>query len=267
MKPGKTLILTIPQPCPENWSAMTLQDAGRYCAQCKKCVVDFTGWTDAALYKFFSKNTDDVCGRFYAYQLEKKILPPPPSQRNWYRMACGLGLSLLLAGAPAQAHFMVKPSLEQLYQRITNEAETTNDSDSLASFRGIVLDEKAETVIGAIVRLSGDKVFTAITDQAGHFSINPIPPGVYDVRIMYNGYKTMTDMLLFQKDSAQEKTYSLELDSAESAITYTGYAVPLVNVPAPRKILKFGDEDCKTDDKSLKKDGKNFIQRLFRKRK
>ncbi|NVO84912.1 hypothetical protein [Hymenobacter terrestris] len=44
---SSSLTISVPQPCSENWAAMTPAAQGRHCAACAKTVVDFSCMTDA----------------------------------------------------------------------------------------------------------------------------------------------------------------------------------------------------------------------------
>lgn len=87
--------LSIPTPCSESWDAMTPDARGRHCAHCHKSVIDFTTWSDAALYNFFSKNKQQVCGRLFDTQLDHPIAIPHQPHSRLYRMTIALGLTLL----------------------------------------------------------------------------------------------------------------------------------------------------------------------------
>src|ERR1700733_7876301 len=66
--------LHIPQPCHEDWNAMTPSGNGRHCAQCSKVVVDFTEMSAADISIYMRMNAGhSVCGRFTADQLSEEI--------------------------------------------------------------------------------------------------------------------------------------------------------------------------------------------------
>lgn len=69
----KAIQLNIPQPCHENWNAMSPKEQGRYCGSCQKTVVDFSVMTDKEIVDYFSKATHNVCGRFSGTQLNKDL--------------------------------------------------------------------------------------------------------------------------------------------------------------------------------------------------
>jgi CarboxypepD_reg-like domain len=69
-----SLMLSIPNPCSENWNNMTPQEKGRFCDTCQKCVVDFTAMTDAAVLDYFNKNNGKICGRFDKRQLDRVLI-------------------------------------------------------------------------------------------------------------------------------------------------------------------------------------------------
>ncbi|MFP9114047.1 hypothetical protein ACLI1A_08885 [Flavobacterium sp. RHBU_3] len=76
----KSVNISIPKPCHENWDAMTPEDKGRFCGLCQKTVVDFTAMDDNGVASFFEQHKGQkVCGRFRTEQLtppEKPLLPP-----------------------------------------------------------------------------------------------------------------------------------------------------------------------------------------------
>lgn len=70
-------IISIPQPCHEDWNAMTHEDKGRHCNLCSKTVVDFTQWHPQEIIFYLQQNAGKkVCGRFAADQLDEPISTP-----------------------------------------------------------------------------------------------------------------------------------------------------------------------------------------------
>ena len=60
----------IPEPCNENWGAMSPNEQGRFCSSCQKTVVDFTKFTTQDIQNYFIKHYGQkVCGRFKNQQL------------------------------------------------------------------------------------------------------------------------------------------------------------------------------------------------------
>jgi CarboxypepD_reg-like domain/Secretion system C-terminal sorting domain len=79
--------LTIPEPCHENWQAMTPTQQGRYCNACAKQVIDFSVMSDAEVLHYFSHiQSEKVCGRAYPDQLERTIAMPsfPKKKLFWH---------------------------------------------------------------------------------------------------------------------------------------------------------------------------------------
>ena len=62
--------ISIPEPCSEDWDAMTPDAQGRFCGVCQKSVVDFTGKTPDEIARILSERLGQkVCGRFRKEQL------------------------------------------------------------------------------------------------------------------------------------------------------------------------------------------------------
>lgn len=60
----KTLHISIPKPCSENWDSMSPNEKGRFCAVCSKTVVDFTEKTPAEIVAILQNQYAKMCGRF-----------------------------------------------------------------------------------------------------------------------------------------------------------------------------------------------------------
>jgi hypothetical protein len=70
--------ITIPKPCHEDWDKMTPNETGRFCGNCAKSVVDFTGMKTHEIQDYFIKNQGQkVCGRFQTKQLDSIIIQIP----------------------------------------------------------------------------------------------------------------------------------------------------------------------------------------------
>lgn len=69
---SKSIKITIPEPCHENWNAMTPTDQGRHCAVCTKEVIDFTAKTDQEI-ALLIQGTNNICGRMRTDQVNRDI--------------------------------------------------------------------------------------------------------------------------------------------------------------------------------------------------
>ncbi len=191
MKRPSPVILAIPEPCAEDWARMTPDGCGRYCAACRKTVVDFTGWTDAAIARYFDGVDGDVCGRFLSTQLDRPLLAPAPplkfSLAQWVAAAGIAAISIVAAGSPARAQ---APLVS--YVAAGEDTLRTTPGGTIG-FSGVVRDEKGEPVIGATVIAYENGVIKggAETGIDGDFKIAPLTPGVYDVQVNFIGYDTL----------------------------------------------------------------------------
>ena len=98
----KKVQLSIPEPCHENWDAMTPTVQGKFCASCQKAVIDFTEMSDRQLAEFFKKPPSSVCGRFQQDQLNRNIEIPRkriPWVRYFFQFSLPAFLISMKAGA------------------------------------------------------------------------------------------------------------------------------------------------------------------------
>ena len=196
MKKPLSLCLSIPTPCHEDWDKMTPNERGRFCSNCQKTVVDFTKWTDAALYDFFTKHVGNVCGRFADYQLDHEIKIPPQPHSRLYKIFVGLGLTLLFTQLP-KSEAKIKPhsSLNIFLPDSSKKEQATNTvNDSTGMIKGRVLDPKGSPVAYTPVQLSQNGVIKGgvITNDSGAYIISSLLPGLYDVVVKSLEFGTQT---------------------------------------------------------------------------
>lgn len=71
----KTIAISIPKPCHEDWNKMTPDAKGAFCASCQKSVYDFSNKTDQEIISVFEKEEKGkVCGRFAPSQLSRPVV-------------------------------------------------------------------------------------------------------------------------------------------------------------------------------------------------
>ncbi|WP_406685093.1 energy transducer TonB [Seonamhaeicola sp. MEBiC1930] len=70
--------IKIPEPCHENWNAMTPKEKGRHCDSCAKTVIDFTKMSTLDIQDFIHQNKENrICGHFKQTQLDSINLRIP----------------------------------------------------------------------------------------------------------------------------------------------------------------------------------------------
>lgn len=187
MSPSKPITISIPHPCTQSWDEMTPCSSGRFCDHCKNTVIDFTTWSDEAIYNILSKN-QQVCGRFCDDQMNRPISIPHQPNSALYRLTVALGLTILLASAPAAYAQSRAPFIEN--NKPYGEPEQTLSGGEL---RGKVLDDKKEPAISIVVQAFQNGVLKGgnITDYEGNFVIKPLDTGQYDVFVLSYGYDSI----------------------------------------------------------------------------
>lgn len=154
MKPD-AFILSIPNPCSENWEEMATCPSGKFCAHCQHEVVDFTTFTDTAIAQYLESNTDEnVCGRFYRHQLqEKEFSCRPPLQVPYKALLLAASVAALnVVNIEAQAQSPRQGS--HVFPTVKQPTLTSpiTEADTLI-IRGEVRNTRNEEVINSTVIL------------------------------------------------------------------------------------------------------------------
>jgi hypothetical protein len=80
-------MITVPNPCNENWDSMTPQNQGRFCTSCQLVVTDFTKMDDKEIIHYFRTHQNEkICGHFRNEQLTRMKITITSAQlqnTNW----------------------------------------------------------------------------------------------------------------------------------------------------------------------------------------
>jgi hypothetical protein len=188
MPKPKAIQLNINHPCTQNWDEMTSVEQGRFCAHCKKNVIDFTTWSDNALYNFFSKETHSICGRLSPTQVNRPVAIPYQPHSALYRMSIALGLTLLFY--PTK-HSSPQNRVSPIVQTDSLHKNAGNYTSKLA---GRILNHKKSAFAGAIIiAYSNDSLAaTTYSDNKGFYKFENLSPGDYKISVSLPGYDTAT---------------------------------------------------------------------------
>jgi hypothetical protein len=184
----KSIQITIPEPCHEDWAKMTLSQNGKHCAVCEKEVIDFTKATDEQLYKT-AKNGGNLCGRFTKNQLDRPIQLQRKQGRSWASYAASLLIpATMLATQEIMAQGEIRSykqtegnytslGISSLSRNRTSEIHDHRESEALKqtkkdtikksnpyTIKGMISDQ-TESLPGATVHIKGtEKVAKANLD-------------------------------------------------------------------------------------------------------
>ncbi len=192
----KSIKITIPEPCHEDWNKMTPTEQGKFCAQCSKEVFDFTNASDEELYKKVQAGAS-LCGRFKKDQLDREI-----------KLERKKGHSLL----PYAASLILPASI-----LTTNIAEAKVETKPMISLDVGVHSEKAQvTITGYITDSHGIPINNAevIVLETSH-SVRTGPDGYYQIKCVGGS------RLIFQKKDLASEEKSLGNYNAQIDITLT----------------------------------------------
>jgi hypothetical protein len=169
LKP-KTLTITVPKPCHENWQDMSPEAQGRHCSSCSKLVYDFTSMSDAQLIQFLADKKGNACGRFRKDQLNQP-LALPMVERLWSfpRFIAASALTFFAAigsslAAPKATFYSPLEQTETVHGGIRLEGM------KFKTISGIVLlnDKPFE---GVEIRFAATGLDSIFTDSLGNFKI------------------------------------------------------------------------------------------------
>jgi hypothetical protein len=147
---------------------MEKADSGRFCVSCQKKVIDFTGLSDAEIFRIFGQSPGKVCGHFNPSQLNRVIANTAsrkhialPAALTALLLASNLFTSLVSASSTA-AHTPVNIAA-------VNVSRNDAGHDSIQFISGKVTDiESGDLLPAVIVSIKGTRR-AVLTDANGRF--------------------------------------------------------------------------------------------------
>lgn len=162
----KKLHISIPQPCHENWEAMTPVEKGKFCSTCQKKVFDFTKVSDKEIIEIL--NSENVtCGRFTTAQLNRNLYTNQQKSSFWLVVSAAI-LGFLGLGNQF-SHAQVKNDSVKVETKNNLRTKDTINSNLTRNIKGNVSD-KLGTLVAAKILVEGTLNET-LTDFDGNFEI------------------------------------------------------------------------------------------------
>lgn len=223
-------ILSILNPCSENWESFSQEKQGKFCGSCSKIVMDFTRMNNQEIIKYLEQNKNS-CGRISKKQLLEKrayIIPLKRKKRYWSSIAAMLVMGM----------FVSTP----VFSQIDHNSQQKNDSvvtiDSNVSIQQnsdhrnvlikgkIISQNTAEELVGVTIQMDKTTIGT-ITDLEGNFVLTAtkeeLEKGII-LQIEYIGYETLA--LPIPRNRANE-FFKIELKYTGLGIYTMGYFAPI----------------------------------------
>jgi hypothetical protein len=211
------LKVNIPEPCHEDWNQMTATGKGKFCGVCTKEVIDFTAESDETIVKHFQKNMN-VCGRFHASQLDRKLIVDRKKRNHWLSYAASLLFPMALFSQEVKKGNQNIPRTEQtddkdfksmnigsLQKRGKVVASIQKDSISVS---GIITDDTRLSLPGATILIKGTQIGKS-TDFDGNYSIKVKKDDV--LVFSYVGFETQE-----VKVNENRKIYNVLMKASEN---------------------------------------------------
>lgn len=228
----KSIYVTIPKPCQENWDNMTPTEQGRHCQFCQKEVIDFTKMSDRETAHYLKQNNQS-CGRFNTSQLDKHYFLPTPhnSSKKWLWASLFSGFMIFQAEQVFSSANIVDVQVHQTDHHQSTEQSTANDSTSNGFWliKGQVTDDGGEPLPAAsiVIKRTDLTVITEITaDLDGNFEVQiPSTETAATLHFYYVGFITQSHAV--QNTVNEKLQVILQVEALEHTAIVTGgyYAV------------------------------------------
>ena len=166
----RTMQISIPKPCHEDWNKMTPVEKGKHCAVCNKNVIDFTNYSNEQLIKHLEKEKN-LCGRFKKTQLNKNI-SLERKDKNSFASYVASTLFAFLSFGNFSAKAQEKPKTEQMNKQFVSlgiSNKKTKEEKEIIKLTGVIVDQSGP-LPGASILIKGTTTETT-TDFDGNFSL------------------------------------------------------------------------------------------------
>ncbi|GAB5418393.1 MAG: hypothetical protein Crog4KO_15030 [Crocinitomicaceae bacterium] len=143
----KSLKITIPNPCSQDWNKMTPQSVGRHCGSCDIVVRDFSTLSDSQILHIIQQSDGGMCGHFRSDQLNRSLMIERV-RRSPDLLAVVLGMALLLSAYPSHSSPMMdtNPPIS-LIEMLNSGEELTADGHEYIEMKFRLIDAETDEVI------------------------------------------------------------------------------------------------------------------------
>lgn len=191
--------------CDRNWEDMKPVDGGRFCNDCQKKVVDFTGKSNDEILAHLMSSTTQVCGRFQNSQLAPAL--PKSFWKRWLSAAAMFAAVFIgIKEASAQQQSISVKLVDSTASRspnsigevliVRNDAQFPGGKDALQNYlstnlrliKGVHGAVKTTFLVERDGSLADIKIVKGLNDQANEEAIRVLKESPKWVpRILYNG--------------------------------------------------------------------------------
>ena len=217
MMSDKNIIISIKEPCNEDWNKMTTNKSGKFCDLCNENVIDFTDLSDKEIVRIIKRNNGKLCGRFNTEQLERPLaINPKDNNYSFFaKVAATLLLFTVTKETTGQSEKPIHDSTFSSDKQMKSNAIAGN-RQSLIELTGTVIDASTNKPIANAKIQIVSPVFPGSstvykTDEDGNYSI-PIADSTEKrtislfiaaadyqettIKISYEDYSTQNNVLL-----------------------------------------------------------------------
>jgi len=254
----KAIQISIPEPCHENWAAMTPKTKGRHCKVCEKTVFDFTSKTDEYIVKTFEQN-GKLCGRFKNSQLNRELSYSRKDNNNYLSYLVS-SLFAFLAFGVNEAYAQGEPiSISKPYKTSHPHQVKEKVAHLVLKERvisGTIFDENDLPMPGVSILIKGSSTGTQ-TDFDGYFTLKIKNGNILTLNSI--GYKNKE--VLITNSSTYNLSLEVDINSIDEIILTGGVDIDYVYQKSPKEIAR---EQRK--DSIRKHNHKVLSNRLFKER-
>ncbi|EDP95734.1 carboxypeptidase-like regulatory domain-containing protein [Kordia algicida OT-1] len=213
------IIVSIPEPCHEDWNKMSPTEKGKFCNVCTKEVIDFSAKSDEEIINHFSKN-GNLCGRFHVSQLGRKLIADRKKRNHWLSYAASLLLPMALFSQETKSTNHKKSKIEKVdnsHFKSLNisslERKNTSIKKDSIVIKGTITDESGMPLPGASIVIKNTTIGKT-TDFDGNYSIT-VKVGD-EIQISYVGFTTKAI-----KITKTRLEYNAKLESGDDLVAVT----------------------------------------------
>lgn len=176
--------IAIKEPCLENWDDMAIYSTGKFCRNCQKNVIDFTGLTNSEILSLLS-NTNHLCGRFETNQLSQlNYSLTGKTSFSWKRFSAMIAFLGLAGLVKAEERFPFKT------EQSSDQNKKQKITDTTATISGtITAADDSLPMPGVQVKVKGTNIFTT-ANTVGKFKLD-LTANADTLEFSFIGYQTI----------------------------------------------------------------------------